>query len=355
MDLLVKRDDLHRCRIVDRPADDPAPGQVLLSIDCFGLTSNNITYAVMGEAMSYWDFFEAEDGWGRIPVWGFATVASSARDELPEGTRVYGYLPMSTGLMVTPDRLDRRGFVDATPHRATLPPTYNLYSAVASDPLYDPNREAEQMLLRPLFATSFLLDDFLADEGLLEPGAVILGSASSKTALSTAFLLSRRRGPGVIGLTSAGNLGFVESLGVYDRVLTYEQIESIPGDGGVYLDFSGDAAVRGAVHRHLGEKLVHSAIIGVTHWERAGADPGEMPGPEPTLFFAPDRARKRGSDWGADGLEARIAEAWGPYVEWTGGWLQTSRESGFEAIERTYLELLDGRIDPARGHLLSPR
>ena len=42
------------------------------------------------------------------------------------------------------------------------------------------------------------------------------------------------------------------------------------------------------------------------------------------------------------------------YVGWTGGWLRTSRESGFEAIERTFLELLDGRIDPARGHVLSP-
>ena len=87
------------------------------------------------------------------------------------------------------------------------------------------------MLLRPLFATSFLIDDFLADEGLLEPGTVILASASSKTALATAFLLSRRRGPEVIGLTSAGNLGFVEGLGVYDRAVTYDQVESLPRGG----------------------------------------------------------------------------------------------------------------------------
>ncbi len=355
MDLLVKRDDLHRCRVVDPPQADPGPGEALLSIDSFGLTSNNVTYAVMGEAMSYWDFFAAEEGWGRIPVWGFATVASSAHEDLPEGTRVYGYLPMSSSLLLTPEGVGERGFVDASPHRASLPSTYNAYSAVATDPLYDPEHEAEQMLLRPLFATSFLIDDFLAEEGLLEAGRVILASASSKTALSTAFLLSRRPGVQVVGLTSPGNLGFVEGLGVYDQAVTYEAIETLSRDGAVYVDMSGDAAVRGAVHRHLGGSLAHSAIVGVTHWERAGVDPGEVPGPEPALFFAPDRARKRSSEWGADGLEARIAEAWRSFLEWTEGWLATSHESGFEAIERTYLELLDGRIDPARGHLLSPR
>jgi hypothetical protein len=354
MDLLVKRDDLRRCRVVDAPPAEPGPGQALLAVDCFGLTSNNVTYAVMGDAMSYWDFFEAEEGWGRVPVWGFANVSASAHDDVVEGTRLYGYLPMSTDLLITPDRVDERGFLDATPHRSALPPTYNSYSSVATDPLYDPEREAEQMLLRPLFATSFLIDDFLADEGLLEAGRVILASASSKTALSTAFLLSRRSDTEVVGLTSPRNLGFVEGLGVYDRAVPYEQIESLSPGTAVFVDMAGDAGVRGAIHRQLGEDLAHSAIVGVTHWEGAAGDPGEMPGPEPVLFFAPDRAAKRASDWGADGLEERIAAAWRAYVEWTDGWLRTSRDSGFEAIERTFLELLDGRIDPARGHVLSP-
>jgi hypothetical protein len=354
MDLLVKRDDLRRCRVVERPPVEPGPGEAVLEVDCFGLTSNNVTYAVMGDAMSYWDFFEAEDGWGRVPVWGFATVSASAHGDLAEGTRLYGYLPMSTDLLVTPDRVTERGFVDGAPHRASLPPTYNSYSAVATDPLHDPEREAEQMLLWPLFATSFLIDDFLAGEGLLEAGRVILASASSKTALSTAFLLSRRQGLEVVGLTSPRNLGFVEGLGVYDRAVPYEDIETLPRDGTVFVDMSGDGEVRGAVHRHFGEALAHSAIIGMTHWQQLATDPGELPGPDPAFFFAPDRARKRSNDWGADGLEARIGEAWRGYVEWTGGWLRTSRESGFEAIERTFLELLDGRIDPARGHVLSP-
>ena len=77
-------------------------GQALLRVDTFGLTANNVTYAVMGEAMSYWDFFPAEDGWGRVPMWGFAEVERSEADGVEPGTRVYGYLPPSSHLLVHP-------------------------------------------------------------------------------------------------------------------------------------------------------------------------------------------------------------------------------------------------------------
>ena len=43
--------------------------------------------------MSYWGFFPAEPGWGRMPVWGFAKVLESRSEALEEGIRVYGYLP----------------------------------------------------------------------------------------------------------------------------------------------------------------------------------------------------------------------------------------------------------------------
>lgn len=74
---------------------------------------------------------------------------------------------------------------------------------------------------------------------------------------------------------------------------------------------AGDGAVRQAVHSHLGDELVHSMAVGVTHWEDLGAGGGEeLPGPAPKFFFAPDRVSKRAEDWGRAGLEARVAEAW---------------------------------------------
>src|SRR3954462_13255744 len=107
--------------MADTAAGDLEPGEALLEIDSFGLTTNNITYAVFGDAMSYWSFFPAEEGWGRVPVWGFANVAAAGDTGWGEGVRVFGYFPPSSRLVVLPERIDARGFVDAAPHRAGLP------------------------------------------------------------------------------------------------------------------------------------------------------------------------------------------------------------------------------------------
>jgi hypothetical protein len=354
MDFLVAKDDLHRCRIDMRPAGDPGPGQALLAVRAFGLTSNNITYAMFGEAMSYWSFFPAEDGWGRVPVWGFAEVTESRVEQLAAGTRVFGYLPPSSELIVTPTRADGHGFIDASTHRAALPAAYNSYANVAADPVYDAACEDEQMLLRPLFFTSYLIDDFLADNAFFTADTVILSSASSKTSGALAFLLGHREGVDVVGLTSARSAEFTRSLGVYDHVIGYEDLDSLPHGRTVYVDMAGDSAVREAVHGHYGDELAHSAVVGATHHDAMAALPDSLPGPRPTFFFAPDRVAKRTSDWGRDGFEQRLAEAWHPYREWTAGWLEVLHAGGPEAIEAAYLDLLDGRIDPATAHVLSP-
>src|SRR3954449_2924111 len=184
MDFLVRRDDLHSCRVADADAADLGPGEALLEIDSFGLTTNNITYAVFGDAMSYWSFFPAEEGWGRVPVWGFANVAAAGDTGLGEGGRVFGYFPPSIQLVVVPERVDARGFVDAAPHRASLPATYNSYALVDELPLYEQRFEQQQMLLWPLFYTSFLIDDFLGGEGLFGAETAVVSCASSKTAFS---------------------------------------------------------------------------------------------------------------------------------------------------------------------------
>jgi hypothetical protein len=352
MDFLVKRDDLERCRFAEAPLPDLEPGQALLDVSAFGLTSNNITYAVYGEAMSYWDFFPAEPGWGRIPVWGFADVATSRHEDLGVGTRVFGYLPMSSHLVVTPEPVDEGGFTDAAPHRSGLPSIYNVYMRVDADPAYEARYEDQRMLLRPLFGTSFLIDDFLADNGFFGASTVVLSSASSKTALGTAFLVSRREGIEVIGLTSPGNLAFVEGVGTYDRVVAYEAIGSLPTARAVYVDMAGDAAVRGAVHLHYGDQLAHDAAVGDTHWDSPGGAPADLPGPQPALFFAPDQLSKRRREWGEEGF-ARLGEAWRPFVEWTDGWLEIVHGGGPETIESAYLELLAGRVSPSVGYVLS--
>src|SRR6476660_6087266 len=111
-DFLVKRDDLRECRISESDVPELEPGQALLRVDSFGLTANNVTYAVMGETMSYWDFFPASDGWGRVPMWGFAEVERSEVEGVEVGTRVYGYLPQASHVLVRPASIESNGFVD---------------------------------------------------------------------------------------------------------------------------------------------------------------------------------------------------------------------------------------------------
>jgi hypothetical protein len=353
-DFLVKRDDLRECRAVKSEPPEIGPGEALLRVDSFGLTANNVTYAVMGEAMSYWDFFpSAEQGWGRVPMWGFAEVERSEAEGVEVGTRVYGYLPPSTHLAVTPVGADETGFADGAAHRAKLPPAYQRYSATGPDPFYSPETEAMQMLLRPLFLTSFLIDDQLDDDGLAGRGPVLISSASSKTALGVAFLLARRDGVETVALTSPGNVELVSGLGVYGRTVAYDEIGSLEPGPATYVDVSGNGEVRRAVHERFGEELLHSMAVGVTHWEDFGAGSGELPGPPPTLFFAPDRVVKRSADWGGTGLMRRAADAWHPFREWIGGWLETIPGEGFGALEGAWAEVIDGRVPPGAARTIA--
>jgi hypothetical protein len=354
MDFEVKRADLRECRVAGLEPADLGPGQALLRVDTFALTSNNVTYAVVGDAFRYWEFFPAQDaGWGRIPVWGFAEAIATTHDGVAEGTRVRGFLPMSTHLVVMPGRLDERGFADVAPHRAPMAGAYNRYLRVDADPAHDPQREDHQMLLWPLFFTSFLIDDFLDDNAFFGADAVVVSSASSKTAIGTAFLLRQRTTVDVIGLTSAGNARFAEGLGAYDRVVTYDEVASLPGTGAVYVDIAGDAAVRGAVHRHYGGRLAHSMAVGATHWDQPSTAPDDLPGPAPAFFFAPERIARRTAEWGQAGLDARAGGAWRRYVGFSDEWIHVHHGYGPDAVERVYLELLEGRSDPSTGHVLS--
>jgi len=353
MDLEVSRSDLHETRVVDPPPAKLAPGQARLAVQRFGLSANNVTYAVFGDLMGYWTFFPADDGWGRIPVWGFAEVVDANGTGLEDGELVYGYLPMGTELVVEPTRVGEHGFTDASAHRAALPAAYNGYTRCTADPVYEPGTEALQMLFRPLFMTDFVLDDWLADNAFFGAEVVVLSSASSKTSFGLAHLLAARdERPEVVGLTSAGNVAFVEGLGVCDRVLTYDDVSSLAPDvPTAYVDMAGDAGVRRAVHEHVGA-LVASVQVGGTHWEQVGGD-GALPGPTPALFFAPDQIVKRRTDWGPGGVESRFAEAWAAFLPVVQGWIEVVERRGPDAVGETYLEVLDGRADPSVAFVLS--
>ncbi len=364
-DLLIRKTQLGQTLLHTHSLPALADGQVRVHIDRFALTSNNITYAAFGDAMQYWQFFpvhgvEDASQWGRIPVWGFATVLQSRHPEVPVGERVYGYFPMASAVDLMPGKVNASGWSDVAPHRATLHAVYNQYTRCATDPFYTTDTEDLQALLRPLFITSWLIDDFLHDNAWFGAGdigtpSILLSSASSKTAYGTAFQLAQRTGIEVVGLTSERNVAFCQSLGVYHRVLTYAQLDQIaPGTPSIYVDFAGNAAFRKALHTHC-TALVYSSSIGGTHVSELGGGK-DLPGPRPTLFFAPAQIKKRSSEWGGAELNRRLVQSWQGFVarvQLPAPWLQVQHHTGPEAMQAAYAAILAGEGDPRGGHTLS--
>jgi hypothetical protein len=361
IDFLVRKDQFTITELRETPAPALEDGQVRLGVDKFALTANNITYAAFGEAMSYWNFYPAADGWGRIPVWGFGTVLESRAPGVAAGEKFYGYYPMSSEVVLQPARSSATGFLDGAEHRAALHPVYNSYARCSADPFYAAPTEDLQALLRPLFMTSWLIDDFLADNQFFgaaaeAPATLLLSSASSKTAYGTAFQLAQRAGIEVVGLSSAANLEFCRSLGCYHRVLSYEQLDLVPADAAcVYVDFAGNAGLRRRIHERFAN-LKYSSSIGGTHVEQLGGAK-DLPGPRATLFFAPAQIKKRSAEWGADVLGRRLLAAWQDFVARVGDpaapWLVVRQHAGPHAVQAAYLEVLGGRGDPRLGHMLS--
>src|SRR4249920_98606 len=102
-DFVVARDDLQQSKVIDTQLPDAAnlPDDALLvKVTKFAFTANNITYAVLGDQLKYWQLFPAPKDFGNIPVWGFGEVVASKHPGIVEGEILFGYFPMSTHLII---------------------------------------------------------------------------------------------------------------------------------------------------------------------------------------------------------------------------------------------------------------
>jgi len=354
-DFIVVRNDLARCEVIETQLPDAAtlPDEALLvKVKRFAFTANNITYAVVGDQLKYWQLFPAPKNFGIIPVWGFGEVIASKHASVAVGETLFGYFPMATHLVIEAADVSKRGLRDAAAHRQGVSPVYNAYARVSGDPAFTGKQGDYQALLRPLFMLSFMVDDFLAEHDNYGAKRVMLSSASSKTAFGIAHLL-HARGVKVIGLTSASNVAFVQSLGCYDQVVTYDQVTSIPADSAVaFVDMAGSSDLRERLHRHFGDQMKYSGQVGLTH---RGVSPDEphLPGAKPTWFFAPDQMRKRAKEWGPGGVDSRFALAWSGFAPNLDRWLAVTESHGPAAVQAAYLDTLNGRVPPNLGHILS--
>lgn len=348
--LEVRRDDLSRTRITERAAPTPEDREILVKVDRFALTANNITYGVVGDKIGYWKFFPAEDGWGVIPVWGFADVVQSKHPEVREGERLYGYFPMGSHLVMAPDKVKAERLQDGAAHRAGLPPVYNSYARTKAEAHYDPSMDNERMLLFPLYATSFCLYDFIVDNGWFGAQQIIIVSASSKTAIGLAMAIADdKSAPDLVGLTSAGNLGTVSKLRLYSSVHAYDDIGSIDASvPAVIVDMSGNGRILSALHGHLGDNMRYCSNVGVTHYDENEMGPNFIR-ERSAMFFAPGHIQKRAADWGPGVFEKRAFVFWRDAAIKSRSWLKFDKAIGMKGLEAAFNRVLKGESSPDRG------
>jgi hypothetical protein len=356
--LLTRKNALNESRVdtisLSLPLQD---GEVVLKIDRIAVTTNNITYAAFGEAMQYWGFFPTQlDDWGHMPVWGFADVVLSTVKGVEVGERFYGYFPIASHIKMKAARVSERGFYDAAEHRLALISAYNQYMRCSADAAYSKPNENYQMIVRPLFITSFMGADFLQDNDFFGAGQIVVSSASSKTAYGTAYCLKDKFDIKLIALTSRGNKEFVEQLGCYHEAVSYDALETIAQDRPtLYLDFSGDEDLRAKVHFHFGDSLTYDCFAGSAQNTEFLRDAG-LPGPKPEFYFAPVQIRKRNIDWGHDVVNQRFNQAQLAFIERVSDpkqpWMEVAEHRGYQEAQKLIDDMHGGRIDPRKGHVV---
>lgn len=348
----IKKRNLDIINIDSDSIDQLNEGEVLLEIDKFAFTANNITYAVLGEKFNYWKFFPAGEEHGIIPVWGYADIVESTVDNLKVGERIYGYFPMASHLVISVDRLNPYGFIDASAHRKELPVVYNYYERVAEVPYQTPIIEAPYMLFQPLYVTSFLIADYYTSNEYFGAENMVLTSASSKTSIALAYLINQQENDiKTIGLTSPDNVAFVLSLGCYDEVYSYDEIADINLGPTCIVDFSGNKEIMISLQEKLLPQLKFSSAVGMSHWDKGGIS--EKYPFKTEVFFAPFHAKQKQTEWGPKEFKMKLDSALYPFLAWSLEWMNINSISGSENILEKYHEVLQGKMNPQDGIVMS--
>lgn len=337
-------------------------------------------------------------------MWGFATVALSSHPEIKVGERVFGYLGMSRYLLLpVEERVNKYNFYVPRPH---LPEgehqfqwpdlladsvsdrrPYNQMTRCGSDPLYSSTKEDEIMVYRPLFWTSFWCEDWLHSTGVPKSATnILISSASAKTAYCLAFVFGLRRTngkvalpsgtswsrsgdesvgkPRIVGLTSKKNLKFTKSLGLYDEVLTYDDVDQLAANANakwVYVDVAGNGPLNRKISSVLHSRIIKGVSLGMTDPSGKISSPNDKDTPLEMFFMVEWLSVRRtqlstreiaNMQWGAWDALMRSCHAWLRIerVWWTGAksWMDETK-----GVVEIYDECVRGEIGPDRGLVMS--
>ncbi len=356
--LLIDKNDIRNAEISAQSNQEEiklSEGEVLARIDKLALTSNNVTYAILGKAYKYWEFFPSgQDEKGVLPAWGFAEIVESKHEGISVGERIYGYFPTASELVIRAGKVNDFSILDTSAHRVELPEVYNSYTRTSKDLGYRKDFEELQALFQPLFITSFLLEDFLYENDYFGATQIVATSASSKTAIAFAFALSKRTGkiPNLIGVTSDSNVEFVKGLGLYGEVKSYDELENLKNSlETTVVDFAGNKDLNEKIQTYFGESLAYFALVGVSHWDKQAMGKDHI-SQKVNVFFAPTHAKKRMAEWGAKGFQSKVAEVWLPFLQSAKNWTTIKTAKTTEEVAKVYTDLVAGEINPKEGWIV---
>ncbi|MBQ76188.1 MAG: hypothetical protein CMQ20_14370 [Gammaproteobacteria bacterium] len=351
----VRRDNWSDTRLVEETfSADMLDDQVLIRVKKFALTANNISYCAAGDFLGYWGFFPAEDGYGRVPAMGYGEVVISNHAEINVGELLWGFYPMGNYLLVKAGNVRKGGFNDVSEHRAAYSPLYSGFTRVNNNSGHEPAREDQDLLLRGLYLTSWLVEDFMFENDTFGAETYLITSASSKTSIALGYLTRERGNMKSIGITSEGNRAFCESLGCYDAIISYDELDSLDASQPVVMvDMAGNTSVVRSLHEHFGDRMKFSCKVGATHFDEMDGDTTDLPGATPEFFFAPGQVQKRNEEWGAGEVERRVGSSLRNFQVFSDEWLKVVHGEGPEAITDTFLKVLAGKASPADGFILS--
>ncbi len=356
---IVHRRDITRSDFLSVAPVSPEPGEILLKIEKFGLTSNNVTYAALGDSLPYFKFFPIADNpraeeWACPPVWGIGQIVASATPDLQEGAYVYGFFPAANYITIKPTAVTTSGFrVD----RPGIPPSfglYNLYSLNQGDPYYKADQEDLMVVLRPVFLTGLLLADYLEVSDFQQAEAVIISSAASKTSYGLAAALADKKRCEIIGLASANSQPSAEAMQVYDRVVRYDAITELSQNlTAVYVDIAGSVAVRDELADQLGAGLKLVLAVGMTHWQEGNYSfPQSNPAIKSEVFFAPGWAARRQKEVGGN-FFSQLYSGWQAQMALAGQYFKVVPATGKTAVSQAFADVAQGRLKPEEALVLS--
>ncbi|PPR07150.1 hypothetical protein CVT24_010698 [Panaeolus cyanescens] len=391
--------------------DHIPPNHVLVKVDKFGFSANNVTYQALGEHphFRYFDFHAVPENsqaegngasgscaktHGLIPVWGFGLILKSTHPKIQEGERIYGYLAPAQYLLlaVSPNDVNKFAFYVPRPHlppgKSNLP--YNQILRCSTDPHYTPTPLAEDltMLYRPLFWTSYWCEDWLSSSQYKGGNifAILISSASSKTAFCLAYLIGKRIKQGglnastkIIGLTSKRNTEFTKGLNLYNEVLDYDSftnassLQSNQGSRFIYVDVAGNSGLNERIKAHFASpytgNVIATVALGVTNlspsaqaseydWDfnrtfDMSSSPvvsGTSPfWPKVEHFFMPEWLAVRRHQLPVQDIFEGQNRAWKGLMEDCVNWVELERVSGPEKVKDAYLRVAKEGLGPRKG------